>query len=155
MREFEFVFKDGISKGLQMISPFPKNQQAFIQLDGMMVEGKVLNSLETLDEIDVSSLGCSWPFPQIFALKTITLVCSPTTIYEYTVGPTFTSKIIASQGTLWTCADFHNFIVLSNRTSLVVREGGSGLWKIYSGNDIPAARCVCNLNGQLIVGGLL
>lgn len=154
MQEHIIAFDEGIRRGLRPRENSAKNSQQFIQLDGLYVKDEVLHSLEGPDLIDTSSLDCSFPFPQIFDLTTITLVCTATKVYEYNHSTqTFSQLISVSEGSTWTCADYYEFIVMTNGRALIYRDANSGKWALYADCEIPYGICVCNLNGQLIIGG--
>lgn len=155
MQEYTYKFQAGIKTGLRSDQYLAKDHEAFKEISGAFTDTEVLRSLDTPSEIDVSSLSASYPFPQIFELITKEIiVCTEDKIYEYDQsGDSFTLKLTVSEGGRWSLADYHQFIVLYNGRDIVTRDGISGTWSAYTDCLIPYGICVCNLNGQLIVGG--
>jgi len=152
MREYTIVFREGIAKGLRRSSKIPKHTQTLMQAIGMFPED---GSLRTLDELDAigDELECEWPFPQIFRLKTLILVCTETALYEYLGGSLELLIGGIDPGTTWSVGDFWPYIVATNGRQIVYRDPHSLDWAIYGDCLIPSCICMANANGQLIVGG--
>lgn len=154
MQEYTIIFRDGFAKGLRATTRAPKNSQALVLSEGAVPEDGLLRSLEELSSFG-SALGESWPFPQVFNLKTMTLVATQTELFSYELG-VLTSLIAGLPvGSTWTVADYWPYIVATNGACMVVRNPHSAVWDIYTEGLIPACRCVADLNGQLILGGLI
>ena len=132
MQEYLVPFEKGIRAGLRAKEKSLKNQERFVQLDGLFVEDEVLSSLEGPNKLDTSALSTSYPFPQYFELTTIKLVCTATKVYEYNSDGTFTELITVSEGSTWTVADFYEFIVMTNGRALIYRDAESGAWAEYT-----------------------
>ena len=153
MREYTIIFKDGLAAGLRSSEHNPRNQGALIQADGIIQESKELFNLDELDTFDISTLeDCDFPFPQIFQLREWTVVCTPTKIYTYD-GTSLTLVYTAEEGSTWTFADFHNYLVLTNGRELITLDPETGTWSKYIECAIPECLCLCDVNGQLFVGG--
>lgn len=156
MREYLIPLKDLCSHGLAPPDNLPYNQEMFSQMDGALTENGTVHEIELPSQIDTSSLEkTSHPFPQIFRLISLILVCTPTKVYEYSyVGDTFDLKITAPEGSVWSVADYDRFVVITNGRGIFVRDGLSGNWSEHTNREeIPSGICVCNLYGQLIIGG--
>lgn len=153
MREYSVLFKDGLAVGLRNDDRRAKNSQALVISEGAYPELESLHTVEEYEEYDFSSLDCTWPFPQVFQLKEITLVCTPTSIYEL-IGESLSLLLgDITSGTSWSVADYWPFILMTNNSVIVTRDALSGSWSIYEGDDIPLGSCVSDINGQAFVGG--
>lgn len=153
MDEYTIVYKEGLAKGLRASEYNPVNEGALTEAHGVFIESKQLNEIPELETFDVSTLeAMDFPFPQCFQLINMTLVCTPTKIYTWDTV-TLTLVYTAEEGSTWTIADFHNFLVLSNGRELVTLDPETGDWSKYLDCAIPYCLCVCDLNGQLFVGG--
>jgi len=153
MREYTILYKKGLAIGLRSSEHNPKNEGALIQAAGIIQESGELFNLDELSTFDISSIeACDFPFPQIFQLREWTLICTPTKIYTYD-GATLTLVYTAEEGSTWTVADFYNFLVLSNGRELITLDPESGDWSKYLDCAVPYCLCLCDLNGQLFVGG--
>jgi len=153
MREYTTIFRDGLGAGLRSNERSPKNTQVMVHSDGAYSENRILRTLDVLDKIDTSELDCSFPFPQILKLKQFTLVCTETAIYEYRNSVITLLLGELNAGSTWTYADYEFYIVMTNGAVMVIRDPQTGTWAKYVGCEIPNGLCVCNLNGQLLIGG--
>lgn len=153
MDEYTLNFKEGIKVGLRSSEYNPRNTGALVEAWGVIQEsGKLFQQLE-FDTFDISGLDAqAFPFPQIFQGINWTIVCTPTKIYTYD-GSTLTLVYTAEEGSTWTLADYHNFLVLSNGKELVTLDPMTGDWSKFITCEVPSCLCLCNINGQLFVGG--
>lgn len=154
MQEFNYRFSGGLVKGLRNTDKNRRGQQALTESAGAIPFDGALNSLPTLSEIDISAISPvpSWPYPQIFVLRRMQIVCTATQIYERNPAGVLTLKLDSLvEGATWTVADFHTFVVLANGKQLVFRLGTSGAWTTNNEWNIPNAIGVCNYRGQLIL----
>ena len=152
MREYTVVFEKGFEVGLRHSENNPRNAQALIESTGAFYnKGEVVN-VDDISTIDFSALGCTFPFPQMFQLKNYTLVCTPTKIYTYD-GAALTLVYTAEEGSTWTIADFYHFLVMTNGRELVMHWPDTNAWSKYLDCAVPYCLCLCELNGQLFVGG--
>lgn len=156
MREYSYLFDKGLAKGLRATAKNPRNSQALVESKGMFVEYGSLQSLPAFSDIDISTLGVvAFPYPQVFVLYSMTLVCTATAIYQL-VGSTLTLLIGSLPGGVtWSCADFATFILLTNGKVGVRKDGASGVWSSFvdTEGDLPMGICYCDVNGQLLIGG--
>jgi len=152
MREYTVVFERGFKVGLRHSRDNPRNEQALIQSTGVFHSKGKMIGVTDISTIDFSALGCTWPFPQMFQLKNYTLVCTPTLIHTYD-GSSLTLVHTAEEGSTWTVADFYRFLVMTNGRELVTLNPRTGAWTKYLDCAVPYCLCVCELNGQLFVGG--
>lgn len=151
MQEYTIIFKQGLTHGLRSNERTSKGVQTLIEALGLVPENDVMRSLDDLSETDLG-LDVSWPFPQAFELKGMTVVCSRSALYEY-VDDSLTALITGlAEGTTWSFADFWPYVVATNGRVLVVRDPQTGEWAEYEGCELPYCLCVENLNGQLVIG---
>ena len=127
MREFNYTMKKALVVGLRSTDKNKRGRQALVQSNGAVPAEGALSSVEELSEIDISTISPvpSFPYPQIFELNQLTLVCTETQIYELASdGVTLTLKLGSlTEGHVWSVADFHNFIMLTNGKQVVYRDG--------------------------------
>lgn len=154
MQEFTYSIRKALVVGLRPSEQNKRGEQALVQAAGVFPREGALVSVEPKTTIDISSISPAptWPFPQIFALKTGVIVCTETAIYEYDeISRNLTFRIgDLTPGSTWTVADFHNFLVLTNGQQLVFRGGASQHWTVTNDYGLPVATSVLNYKGQLI-----
>lgn len=154
MREFEVVFQEGLLKGLRQSEKNRKNAQALVEVQGMFVDKGALSSLEAVTLVTgIEELGEVFPFPQIHQGHKHTLVMGATKIWEYVSGSFVLVLEGLVAGSLWTVADFYDYILLANGQQVVRRSAEDQGWEVVgTEQDLPFSRCVAAINGQLIVG---
>lgn len=153
MQEYTITYKDGLIKGLRASKHNPRNEGALILAEGLIQESGELFNLDELDTFDISDIeDCDFPFPQCFQLRHWTLICTPTKIYTYD-GATLTLVYTAEEGSTWTIGDFYNYLILTNGKELITLNPDTGVWSKYLDCAIPYCLCVCDVNGQVFVGG--
>ena len=148
--KFSFVINsEEISRGLRPSKRVPRNSGFLVECDGAVGRDNVLQTLTALARIDTTALGAiTFPYPQVFVLTNVTLVCTPTKIYEYT-GSALNLMATVTTGSLWRVADFYNYLYLSNGVVAVIRDMSL---KYSVSSILPKAQAICNYNGQVIVG---
>jgi len=153
MREYTVTYDEGFANGLRPNPRNPRNSQFLVMLAGAIPYDKVLSSLDELPE-PIQVLNAEWPFPQLFHLRRMTLVCTLDKIYEFKSGQ-LTLLCNTVVGNTWSCADFGEYIILTNGSSLITRDPQTGVFSEYLDCSIPPCLCVCEVNSQLLVGGIL
>jgi hypothetical protein len=153
MREYTVTYNTGLGNGLRPNPRNPRNTQFLTMLAGAIPYDGVLSSLPELPA-PIGALNAQWPFPQLFHLRRMTLVCTIDSIYEYS-NDSLTLLCVAVPDTTWSCADFGEYIVLTNGSSLITRDPQTGVFAEYLDCKIPSCLCVCEVNAQLLVGGIL
>jgi len=99
--------------------------------------------------MDTAIITDSFPYPQLFILTNVIIVCSQTKIFEWVVGA-LVLKLTTTPGSTWTALDGFDFIYLSNGKVAVIRDSIS---KVYSTvTTLPTAASICNFQGQVLVG---
>ncbi len=138
-----------LSRGLRSTSRNPRNSKFLTVCNGAVGLDNVLQVLEDLEEVRITSASGTIPYPQLFVFKKLIVVCSPTTIYEVVAGA-LVSKLTVTAAILWSAAEFDDFIYMSNGRTAVKRSPESGIWSATE--DYPAASAICNYNGQVVIG---
>lgn len=153
MYEYTLTVKSALEVGLRKSDNNPRNVGALTLADGVVHKSAELVSLNWLTTFDISSIeACTFPFPQKFQLREWTLVCTPTKIYTFD-GTTLTSVYTAEEGSTWTIGDFYNYIIMTNGKELITLNPDTGVWSKYIDCKIPYCLCLCDVNGQVFVGG--
>lgn len=141
-----FTLKD--FKGLEPFDHSMRNSSYLVRSSGSFVFEGMLQSVPTLTRINTGSWN--FPYPQLFVLSDVILVCSGTDIYEYTpAGGLSASKINVTEGSTWSVVDRKTWVWLTNGKVNVIRDSAGN----YSLNaDLPHGTCLCDFNGQIFVG---
>jgi hypothetical protein len=144
------ITSEQLIKGLRPTKRVPRNSGFLVQCDGMIGRDAALQSLDVLIPI-ATPITDGFPFPQIFILPTVIIVCGRSKIYEwenggYTLKYTCPATLV---GETWEYAASYDWIYLSNNLVSVVRDPGS---KQYAVSNLPTANAICMFNGQLIIG---
>lgn len=154
MQEYTIIFQEGFVKGLRPTTRAPKNAQALVLSEGAVPEDGLLRSLDEITAFG-TDMGAAWPFPQVFQLKSFIMVALQDSLFSWSPAVGFELLIGALPiGSTWTVADYWPYIVATNGAVMVTRDPNSATWSIYTGTDIPACRCLTDVNGQLFIGGL-
>ncbi len=150
MKEAVFKLSDTLKRGLAP-NKNVRNHPYLIQALGAFPYENVLQSVKQFTRIDTSSLGAlTFPYPQLFVLSEVIIVCTPTAIYEY-AGSALSLKISGlTVGNTWTVLDFKTFIYLSNQKVAVTKDPATGA---YSISTLPAGNACCDYNGQVLLSG--
>lgn len=153
MQEYTIIFRGGFEMGLRPAPRSPKNSQSLVLSEGAVPEDGILRSLDDIESFG-QGLGALWPYPQVFVLKSMTLVCLETSLHEYADG--IVTPVIAGlpAGSTWTVADYWPYVVATNGQAVVIRDPMTAEWYVSTDGTIPNCRCVADVNGQLFVGGL-
>lgn len=150
----EIKFGD-LARGLRQSSSSPRNVEYLVECIGAVGIDNVLQVLDDLNEgrIDTAVITDDFPYPQIFILTDIILVCGSTDIY--TLANNILTKVIGpvTAGQLWTLVDFSGFIYMSNGTVSILKYPFSGTFSLTS--DQPVTPAMCNYNGQVVAAGRL
>ena len=153
MYEYTLTVKGALSVGLRHSNKNPKNVGALILADGVIHDTTELVNLDYLSTFDISSIeACTFPSPQMFQLRDWTLICTPTKIYTFD-GTSLTSVYTAEEGSTWTVGDFYSYLIMTNGKELITLDPEDGTWSKYLDCKIPYCLCLCDVNGQVFVGG--
>lgn len=158
LRDGTFVYNlnnEELSRGLRSSKRSPRNTKFLVECVGAVGLDKVLQVIDDLqnDRIDTTVIADAFPYPQIFVLTKMIIVCSATIIYEYESG-SLTSKLgPVTTGQLWSVVDYFEFVYMSNGIVSVLRDPMSGVYALTSVQ--PIAGAICDFNGQVVIGGLV
>jgi len=154
MREFENVFDKGLLQGLRSDAVEPVKEQRLVRLKNLRSSEFGLKPIEYMvypfDDI------FAWPFPQLFLLREFRLMATETAVYECDEdwNPTLVISGLET-GDIWQVADFGKFLLLTNGSQLVQRNGATGAWSSFvSTTSLPSMKTVCNFRGQIIGGNI-
>ena len=149
--KFTFTLQHSdLVRGVRPSARSPRNQDYLSECIGAIGRDGVLSALDSMTRLNTSTIIDPFPFPQIFLFAVVTIVCGHGKIYEWN-GSSLTLKYTAAtKGGLWCAVDFHDYIYLSNGAEAVVRDAGSKTYAIDT--DLPTASCMCNFNGQVMIG---
>jgi len=139
-----------LARGMRPSKRMPRNSGYLIQSSGAVGRDGVLQVLDPLSSLDLSFITDGFPYPQIFIFPSLIIACGETEIYEYESGA-FVLKITASAGNTWAAISYGNFVYLSNGTVSIVRDSQN---MSYALSDLPTASCICDFNGQVIIGDI-
>ena len=146
MKEYQDTFE--LKAGLSMIADPDRNLPVLEEAIGCFPDTNGLITHEAAT-VNVAPIACSFPYPQWFSLREVTVVCYATSIYEV-IGGVETFKLGGlTSGLPWSVADFYQYLVLTNGKVTVHRDP---LTRVYSIADLPAGNSCINLNGQLLFG---
>jgi hypothetical protein len=158
LRDGTFVYNlnsEDLSRGLRSSKRSPRNTKFLVECIGAVGFDKVLQVIDDLqnDRIDTAVITDPFPYPQIFVLTGMIIVCGKTIIYEY-VGGSLVSKLAGlTTGQLWSVVDYFNFVYMSNGVVSVLRDPMSGVYALTTIQ--PVAGAICDFNGQVVIGGLI
>ena len=153
MQEYTLTIQKALAVGLRNTEDNPKNVSGLTFAQGVLQKAGTLVNLDLLTNFDISTIvACDFPFPQMFQLREWTLICTPTKIYTFD-GTSLTSVYTAVEGTTWTYGDFYNYLILTNGQELITLDPDTGVWSKYLDCKIPYCVCLCDVNGQVFVGG--
>lgn len=138
-------------RGLRPSKLIARDTKYLTECNGAVGRDGVLKTLEDLNRLDLDILAASFPYPQIFVLSSVTIVCTDTKIYEFENG-SLVLKLTVPTGITWALVDFFNYVYMSNNVVAVVRDG---LSMTYAYSDhLPPAQAICDFNGQVIISTL-
>ena len=137
-----------LARGLRVSKRSLRNSGYLVQSSGAVSRDGVLQTLSNMSQEDFSVITDGFPYPQIFAFPNLIIVCGETQIYELVSG-TLVLKITVTAGTPWSVMASGEYIYMSNREVSVVRDPNS---LAYALSDLPTASCICNFNGQVLIG---
>jgi hypothetical protein len=144
----EVPLSDYLKNGLAPNSN-KRNIPYLVESVGAMPYEDALQSVEQFTRISaLAALDCSFPYPQFFVLADVMIVCLEDTIYEFD-GTSLTEKLTEiTTGSTWSVVDFQSFLYLTNNAVAVTKKQGT--YAIDS--SLPAGMCLCNFNGQVLIG---
>ena len=137
-----------IGRGLRPSKRVARNSGYLITCKGAVGKDGVLQVLDSMDSLDLSDVTDGFPYPQIFVLPSVIIVCGETKIYEW-VANALVLKITVSAGATWDMISIADYVYISNGVVSIVRDP---ITREYAESDLPTASCICNFNGQVFIG---
>ena len=154
MREFEAVFDKGLTQGLRSEDIEPVKEPKLVTLKNLRPNEFGLQPVEAL----TYPFGAvfAFPFPQMFLLRELRVMATETAIYECNSSWVPTLKLSGLvAGGMWQVADFGDYVLLTNGSQVVSRNGATGIWDDDATSpSIPEMKTVCNFRGQIIGGNI-
>lgn len=137
-----------LARGLRHSKRSLRNSGYLVQSSGAVSRDGVLQVLDEMSKEDFSIITDGFPYPQFFIFPNLTIVCGETKIYEI-VSDSLILKITVSAGTSWNAISSGEYVYMSNGKVSVIRDPDS---LVYSLSELPTASCICNFNGQILIG---
>lgn len=151
MREANLTFDIGLQKGLRSSGQNRRNEQALMVCKGAFPFEGALGGMPIPERVSLEGISPApvWPWPQVFVLKQLTLICCETQIYEVVGGVNVLRLDTLTPGLRWSFADFQRFIVGTNGKQIVSRDGTTLEWTSVNVFSLENCTSVLNYNGQL------
>ncbi|RLC21491.1 MAG: hypothetical protein DRH93_11680 [Deltaproteobacteria bacterium] len=137
-----------VALGLRKEKKQPKNTFDKVELTGMITQEGMLRTNPVHTRIDTSIITDGFPYPQLFVLNKVVIICGRTDIYEWN-GTALIHKINVTGGMIWKVMESFNFIYLTNGEVSVKRDPWN---KYYTLDDEVISHALCNYNGQVLAG---
>lgn len=142
------ISAEELARGLRYSKRAPRDSKFLVTCLGSVGINNVIKTLKEINRIASSVITDSFPYPQVFVFNRVIVVCSATKIYEL-IDNILELKITVTTGLTWNAVDFTDYIYFSNGVVAVTRNGGT-----YAvSTTLPAARGICNMNGQILISG--
>jgi len=145
------ITSEELRRGLRPVAENPRNSGFLVQCDGAIGYHGSLQGITALTAISTSAITDGFPYPQIFLLSNLILVCGQTKIYEW-VNSALSLKLTTTAGNPWSVVDFYDQLLLTNGVVTVERRAGDKVYAVRG--DLPVGEALFNFGGQIIVGGL-
>jgi len=140
-----------LQRGLRPLLEVPRNSNFLIQCDGAIGYHGSLQGIAALTALSTAAITDGFPYPQIFLLSNLILICGRTKLYEW-VNSTLVEKITVTGGNPWTVIESYDQLYLSNGVVAVERRASDKVYALRA--DLPKAEALFNYGGQILAGGL-
>lgn len=140
-----------LQRGLRPLAEVPRNSNFLIQCAGGIGYHGSLQGIKSLTALVTTAIADGHPYPQIFLLSNLVLICGKTKIYEW-VNNALVEKITVTAGNPWVVVEFYDQLYMSNGVVAVERRASDKVYAVR--NDLPVAEALFNFGGQVIAGGL-
>lgn len=145
------IESEQLSKGLRPSKRLQRDSNFLTVCNGAVGRDGVLCTIDQLTRMVTDVIVDGFPYPQVFVLTSMIIVCGLTKIYELVEG-VLIEKLTVTAGNTWSLVDFNDYVYMSNGMVAVTRSAAD---KTYSlSTTLPVANAICNNNGQIIIGGL-
>ena len=150
-KDFTFtISSDQLTRGLRPSKRAPRDSKFLVESKGAIGRDGVLCTIDQLNKLSTAEVTDAFPFPQLFVLTNLIIVCGRLRIYELVSGSPSLKYTASTGGSTWTVVDFYNYVYLSNGREAVTRNPDTGVYSLSA--TLPKAMSICNFNGQVIVG---
>lgn len=140
-----------LQKGLRAVAETSRNSMGLILCDGAIGYHGTLQGIKAITAIATTAITDGFPYPQIFILSNLILVCGKTKLYEWD-GAALVLKITVTTGNPWSVVDFFDQLLMTNGVVTVERRPGDKVYALRA--DLPTGEALFNYGGRIIVGGL-
>jgi len=154
MREYTFMFTDGLKVGLMKGENIACNEPGLIAAYNVRITENGILPYEAISNVFNGLPDCSWPYPQVFNTKNGIVIATGTALYTVDDSYTCTEVITGiTENDLWDMADFGLYQVFVNGNIVIYRDTDTGSYipEYGIGHTIGT---VCDFNEQLIAGNL-
>jgi hypothetical protein len=141
------ISSEDLAIGLRRTKSNKLDSPGMVECQGVIGQEGILQKIKEL--VRSFSITSNFPFPQLFIDSKVILLCTADTIYEYVNGE-LSIKFSTSAGSKWGFISVGNFIYMSNGRVVIIRDPDT--LEFYQSTDYPTATCICNYNGQVIIG---
>ncbi|MCK5581921.1 MAG: hypothetical protein KAJ18_11690 [Candidatus Omnitrophica bacterium] len=139
-----------LEKGLRPSKRMKRNAGYLTTCVGVVGRDKTLQAMDEITRLATTEIADGFPYPQVFVLNRVIVVCGLTKIYEWVSGA-LVEKIEVTAGNTWRYVDGFEFIWLTNNEASVIRDPKDFSYSISS--TLPVGNAIWNFNGQVMVGG--
>ena len=140
-----------LQRGLRPTAEVPRNSDFLITCNGAIGYHGSLQGITALSTLTTTAITDGHPYPQIFVLSNVTIICGLTKIYEW-VNSALVLKLTVTAGSPWTVLDFYDYLLLSNGVVTVERRAGDKVYALRA--DLPHAEALFNHGGRVLAGGV-
>lgn len=148
MQELKMPLQKSLMAGLKPRDTYALNTSMLTRCVGMRVREAGLERVSAIH--NPTGLSMSWPWPQIFKGREVTVVADRTTVYEKASGSwTLTAIATVSAGGAWHFADFGTYYILFNGVNMVVRTPSA----VYN-YTTPLVKTGCNYRERVLLGDM-
>ena len=141
-----------LQRGLRPVAEIPRNSNFLVTCDGAIGYHGSLQGIKDLVRMATTAITDGWPYPQIFVLPNVIVVCGQTKIYEWVSGALSAAKITVTAGNPWSLAEFYDQLLLTNGVVTVERRPNDKVYALRT--DLVTGEALCNYGGQIIAGGV-
>lgn len=140
-----------LQRGLRPMAEVPRNSNFLVQCNGAIGYHGSLQGIAAITALATSAITDGHPYPQLFLLSNLILICGRTKLYEW-VNSALVEKITVTAGNPWTVVESYDQLYLSNGVVAVERRASDRVYALRA--DLPVAEALYNYGGQIIAGGL-
>ena len=138
-----------LSRGIRPSKRMPRDSGYLVECAGAVGRDGVLQIMDELTRLATTAISDGFPYPQIFVLNKLIIVCGETKIYEWE-DSALVLRLTVTAGTTWRVLDGHHFIYMSNGKVAVTRDPDTKTFAVDT--TVPVASAICNFNGQVVIG---